>query len=375
MKFVVSSAELLARLSSVSRVISSKNTIPVLDNFLFVLKENSLTITASDLETTLKASLPIENVEEEGEITVPAKLLVDSLKEFADIPLEFKTNAENSSIEITWDNGDSVLPCTSSEDYPEIASIAEESTQISINSQILLEGINRTIYATAEEELRPVMNGVFFDIDNEALTLVASDAHKLVCYTRHDIKSENKSTFILPKKPAAILKNLLTKIDEKVNIIFDPKNAYFQFESFILVCRLVEGNYPAYKSVIPKNNTNKLVISRLDFLNSARRVSVCSNQASSLVKLKLSNNQLIISAQDLDFSISAHERLSCQYDGDHMEIGFKSTFLIDILTNMPCTDVSLELSDSTRAALIVPSSHNDPDEEIIALIMPMMVNA
>lgn len=375
MKFVVSSAELLARLSSVSRVISSKNTIPVLDNFLFVLKENSLTITASDLETTLKASLPIENVEEEGEVTVPAKLLVDSLKEFADIPLEFKTNPENSSIEITWDNGDSILPCTGSEDYPEIASIAEESTQITINSQILLEGINRTLYATAEEELRPVMNGVYFDIDNESLTLVASDAHKLVCYTRHDIKSENKSTFILPKKPAAILKNLLTKIDQEVNIIFDPKNAYFEFESFILVCRLVEGNYPAYKSVIPTSNNNKLIISRLDFLNSTRRVSVCSNQASSLVKLKLSHNQLIISAQDLDFSISAHERLACQYEGDPMEIGFKSTFLIDILTNMPCTDVSLELSDSTRAALIVPSSQNDPDEEILALIMPMMVNA
>jgi len=375
MKFVVSSAELLARLASVSRVISSKNTIPVLDNFLFVLKDNFLTITASDLETSLKASLRIENIEEEGEVTVPAKLLVDSLKEFADIPLEFKTNESNTSIEITWANGDSILTCTNSEDYPEIASIAQESTQVSINSQILLEGINRTIYATAEEELRPVMNGVYFDIDNESLTLVASDAHKLVCYTRHDIKSENKSTFILPKKPASILKNLLVKIDEDVKIIFDPKNAYFEFESFILVCRLVEGNYPAYKSVIPTNNTNKLIICRQDFLNSARRVSVCSNQASSLVKLNLSNNQLVISAQDLDFSISAHERLTCQYEGDPMEIGFKSPFLIDILTNMPYTDISLELSDSTRAALILPSGQSDPSEEILALIMPMMVNA
>ncbi|MFA6769846.1 MAG: DNA polymerase III subunit beta [Bacteroidales bacterium] len=375
MKFVISSAELLARLSSVSRVISSKNTIPVLDNFLFVLKDGYLTITASDLETSLKTSLQIENVEEEGEITVPAKLLVDSLKEFADIPLEFKTNESNTSIEITWANGDSTLPCTESEDYPAIASIDQESTQITINSQTLLEGINRTIYATAEEELRPVMNGIYFDIDNESLTLVASDAHKLVCYTRHDIKSENKSTFILPKKPASILKNLLTKIDEEVKIIFDPKNAYFEFESFILVCRLVEGNYPAYKSVIPKNNNNKLIISRQDFLNSARRVSVCSNQASSLVKLKLSYNQLIISAQDLDFSISAHERLTCQYEGDPMEIGFKSPFLIDILTNMPYIDISLELSDSTRAALILPSDQSDSTEEILALIMPMMVNA
>ncbi len=375
MKFVVSSTELLARLSSVSRVISSKNTIPVLDNFLFVLKDGYLSITASDLETSLKAGLPIENVEEEGEITVPARILVDSLKEFADIPLEFKTNENNTSLQITWANGDSTIPCTIADDYPEIASISSDATNISVSSQLLLEGINRTIYATAEDELRPVMTGVFFDIEEESMTMVASDAHKLVCFTRHDIKSENKSSFILPKKPSSILKNLLGKVDEEVKIVFDQRNAYFEFESFVLVCRLVEGNYPAYRSVIPKNNTNKLIINRQDFLNSARRVSVCSNQASSLVKLKLSYNQLVISAQDIDFSISAHERLTCQYEGDPMEIGFKSTFLIEILTNLPYTDISLELSDPSRAALILPSGQNDSAEEILALIMPMMVSA
>ncbi len=285
MKFVVSSSELLARLLSVSRVISSKNTIPVLDNFLFVLKDGNLQITASDLETSLRAGLAIDNVEEEGEITVPAKLLVDSLREFADIPLEFKTNQTKSSIDITWANGNSTLPCMSADDYPAIASISPESTEIIVNSQILLEGINRTLYATAEEELRPVMNGIYFDIDTESATLVASDAHKLVCFTRHDIKSDQKSSFILPKKPSSILKNLLSKIDEGVKIVFDQRNAYFEFESFVLVCRLVEGNYPAYKSVIPKNNTNKLIIIRQDFLNSTKRVSVCSNQASSLIKL------------------------------------------------------------------------------------------
>jgi DNA polymerase-3 subunit beta len=219
------------------------------------------------------------------------------------------------------------------------------------------------------------MNGIYFDIDIESATMVASDAHKLVCFTRHDIKSEQKSSFILPKKPSSILKNLLSKVEEDVKILFDQKNAYFEFESFILVCRLVEGNYPAYKSVIPKNNTNRLIINRQDFLNSTRRVSVCSNQASSLVKLKLSFNQLVISAQDLDFSISAHERLTCQYDGDPMEIGFKSTFLIEILSNLSYNDISLELSDPSRAALILPSGSNDPAEEILALIMPMMVSA
>ncbi len=375
MKFVVSSTELLARLLSVSRVISSKNTIPILDNFLFVLKEGYLSITASDLETSLKAGMTIENVIEDGEITIPARLLVDSLKEFPEQPLEFKTNDTSSLIEITWANGNSKLPCTLADDYPTIAELSEESTEISIPSSALLEGINRTLYATAEEELRPVMNGVFFDIGTDETTLVASDAHKLVCYTRHDIMSVQKSSFILPKKPASILKNILSKIDQEVKMRFDIKNAYFEFESFVLVCRLVEGNYPAYRSVIPKNNQNKLVINRQDFLNSTKRVAVCSNQASSQVKLKLSYNQLVISAQDLDFSISANERLSCQYEGDSMEIGFKSTFLIEILNNLPYTDISLELADPTRAALILPNSQTDPNEDILALIMPMMVSA
>lgn len=375
MKFVVSSTELLARLISVSRVISSKNTIPILDNFLFVLKDGYLSITASDLETSLKSGMAIENVVEEGEITIPAKLLVDSLKEFPDQPLEFKTNETSTLIEITWANGNSKLPCTLSDDYPNIAELSAEKTEIQIPSSALLEGINRTIYATAEEELRPVMNGVFFDIGNEHTTLVASDAHKLVCYTRNDIKSAQQSSFILPKKPAAILKNILTKIDQDVKISFDNKNAYFEFDSFVLVCRLVEGNYPAYRSVIPKINQNKMIINRQDFLNSTRRVAVCSNQASSQVKLKLSYNQLVISAQDLDFSISANERLSCQYEGDSMEIGFKSTFLIEILSNLPYTDISLDLADPTRAALILPSGQTDPNEDILALIMPMMVSA
>ena len=375
MKFVVSSTELLARLSSVSRVISSKNTIPILDNFLFVLKDGYLSITASDLETTLKAGLPINTVEEEGEITIPAKLLVDSLKEFADIPLEFKTNENNTSLEITWSNGNSILPCTTGDDYPALPIVSSEKTSIAIQAQVLLEGINRTIYATAEEELRPVMNGLFFDIETEQMTIVASDAHKLVCYTRYDIKSESKAAFILPKKPATILKNILSKISEPVKIEFDQKNAYFEFEAFVMVCRLVEGNYPAYRSVIPKNNTNKMAINRQDLLNSLKRVSVCSNQASSLIKLKLSYNQLIISAQDLDFSISAHERLNCQYEGEPMEIGFKSTFLIEILSNLPYTDASLEMSDHTRAALILPLENTDPNEEMTALIMPMMVSA
>ncbi|HBZ35963.1 MAG TPA: DNA polymerase III subunit beta, partial [Rikenellaceae bacterium] len=287
MKFLVSSTELLARLQSVSRVISSKNTITILDNFLFVLKDGYLNITASDLETSLKASMIIDNISEEGEITIPARLLVDSLKEFPDQPLEFKTNPASTAVEITWASGNYIIPCNSAEDYPTIPELTNDFTEIHIPSTLLSEGINRTLYATADEELRPVMNGIFFDIDSEQTTLVASDAHKLVCFTRKDINSDKKSSFILPKKPASILKTILTKFNEDVTIRFDSKNAYFSFDSFVLVCRMVEGNYPAYKSVIPKNNQNKMVINRLDFLNSTRRAAVCSNQASSQVKLKL----------------------------------------------------------------------------------------
>jgi DNA polymerase-3 subunit beta len=356
-------------------VISSKNTLPILDNFLFILKDGTLTIIATDLETTLSAKLEIGEVQEEGEITIPAKLLVDSLKEFNDMPLTFSTSESTSTVEITWLNGSAQLPFTSASDYPAAPQISDIHTKLMIPAQSLLEGINRTLYATAEEELRPVMNGIFFDIDISSSTLVASDAHKLVCYTRRDIKADNKASFILPKKPATILRNILAKAEEEVAVTFDNKNAYFEFETFVLVCRLVEGNYPAYKSVIPKNNINKMLISRLDLLNSTKRVAVCSNQASSQVKLKISNNQLVISAQDIDFSISAHERLSCQYDGEEMEIGFKSTFLIEILGNMNSSDISFEFSDPTRAALIIPSGTTDNNEEILALIMPMMLGA
>lgn len=375
MKFTVSSTELLARLLSVSRVISSRNTLPILDNILFVLKDGTLTLTATDLETTLSASMQIDKITEEGEITVPAKLLVDSLKEFSDIPLQFSTVESSSTLEITWQNGDSQLPYTSSDDYPVSPKLSEDITDLVIPSEELLEGVNRTLYATAEEELRPVMNGIFFDIETDSLTLVASDAHKLVCFTRNDIKSAKKSSFILPKKPSSILKNLLTKSKESVTIKFDNKNAHFEFDTFVLICRLVDGNYPAYKSVIPKNNSNKMLINRQDLLNSTKRVAVCSNQASSQIKFNLNGNQLTISAQDLDFSIAAHERLACQYDGVDMEIGFKATFLIEILNNLPYNDISFEMSDPARAALILPSGTVDKREEILALIMPMMLGA
>ena len=373
MKFTVSSSELLHGLLSVSRVISNRNTLPILDNFLFVLSGNSLEVTASDLEMTLKTTIAIEDVQEEGEIAVPAKLLTDSLKEFPDLPLQFSTEANEEIRNISWMSVASKIPFFPADDYPSLPELGDLAISASFPSDILLTGINNTIYATAEDELRPVMNGIFFDMTPENTTLVATDSHKLVYYTRHDVKVVEKCSFILPKKPAAILRSLLGKSEDLVKVTFDTKNAYFEFDGNILICRLQEGTYPAYRSVIPKNNPNKLVINRVALLNAVKRVAVCSNQSTSHIKLSLSFNKLVISASDTNFSMSAHETLDCTYEGDEMHIGFKSTFLAEILNNLPYEEVSIELSDPTRAGLILAAGETDPEEVICSLLMPIRI--
>jgi len=345
MKFVVSSTELLSHLSAISKVISSKSTMPILDNFLFQLSETELTIIASDLESTLITSLELDNIEGEGAVAVPAKLLTDTLKE-------------------------------DPEDFPEQPELDEEgSSSIAVNHSVLLNGIEKTLFATADDELRPVMNGVFVELSPDYMSFVASDAHKLVRYRRSDAKAEFESSFILPKKPAGLLKGLLPKEEFDVQVAFDDKNAHFVLSNFKLICRLVEGNYPSYNSVIPTNNPNKMIIDRLNFFNTVKRVSVFSNQASNLIKLNINENKLVVSAQDIDFSISAVERLSCEYEGEAIEIGFKSTFLQEILTNISSGDVQMELSDPTRAGLLLPVESENEDEDMLMLLMPMMINA
>ncbi|HPV87906.1 MAG TPA: DNA polymerase III subunit beta [Bacteroidales bacterium] len=372
MKFVVSSSELLGRLQSVSRVIASKNTLPILDNFLFDLSGNSLTITASDLETTLRTTMTLDNVMEQGSVAIPARILTDSLKEFPEQPLTFTFNKEQNIIEFTWSTGKFQVPGFPAEDYP-ISKEPSDSLSITFSPDVLLEGINRTLFAAGDEELRPVMNGIFFDLKKEAANLVASDSHKLVCYTRTDIKATEDSSFILPKKPANILKNLLVKINDDVTVAYDKTNAFFTFGSYQMVCRLVEGNYPAYRSVIPQNNPNNIVVDRIELMNAVRRVSVCSNQATNLIKLLFSANQIFVSAQDIEFRIAAQERISCQYDGPAIEMGFKSIFLAEILANLPGTDTNIALSDPSRVGLITPVTTDSENEEICALIMPMMI--
>lgn len=375
MKFVVSSTELLSHLQAVGKVISSKNTLPILDNFLFDLQDSGLIITASDLETTLITNLKLENVDGEGKLTVPAKILMDILKEFPEQPLTFEIDLETLAIDIISENGKFSVVGLSADEFPEMPVVQEEQKiSVELPAEALEKGIEKTHYATAQDELRPMMNGIYIQLKEDNLTFVASDSHKLVRYRRTDITPGIENAFILPKKPAQMLRAILPKEEGDVAIEFDDRNAFFELSNYRMVCRLTEGNYPNYESVIPADNPNKLVIDRADLSTTLRRVSVFSNQASNLAKLKLTGNQVTVSAQDIDFSISAYERLNCQYEGDEMEIGFKATFLAELLNNLDSTDVSVEMSDPSRAGLIFPVE-TEEDEDILMLIMPMMIGA
>jgi DNA polymerase III subunit beta len=375
MRFVVSSTELLRHLNAISRVISSKNTLPILDNFLLKLEERTLWITASDLETTLTTKIELENSSEDGLIAIQAKIMLDTLKEFPEQPLTFNIDSESFAVEILSANGKFSIVGHNGEDFPVLPKLAENHNEISLPHDLLLSGINKTLFATADDELRPVMNGIFIELSPEEIAFVASDAHKLVRYKRSDVKYTDVASFILPKKPASLLKNLLPREDSDVKLEFDEKNAFFTLNGFKMVCRLVEGKYPAYNSVIPLNNPNELVIDRVEFYTTLKRVSVFANQASNLVRLKLTPSELIVSAQDIDFAISGVETIKCEYDGQPMEIGFKSTFLVEILSNLSSGDVKMKLSDPSRAGLLLPAEKEQEYEDVLMLLMPMMINA
>jgi DNA polymerase-3 subunit beta len=378
MKFILSSTELLSHLQAISRVINSKNSLPILDNFLFDLKGNTLTMTASDIETTLITSMEVENSEGDGKVAVASKLLLDTLREFSEQPLSFSINDSNLAMVITSANGTYNFIGQNGDEYPRLPQLQDEARVLTLSVDQLSAGISKTLFCTADDELRPVMNGVFFDIEKESLTMVATDAHKLVRYkTNHSSitlgDEEERVSFILPKKPATMLKNILPKESGEVEVRFDSKNAHFKLSNYTMICRQVEGKYPNYNGVIPKQNSYKIIIDRLSILNALKRVSVFSNQGSNLIKLDFNANQLNISAQDIDFSISAEETINCQFEGDPIKIGFKSSFLVEILGNINSAEVILEVSDPSRAGLILPLE-NEENEEILMLLMPMLLN-
>ena len=374
MKFTISSSALLSLLATTGKVISNKSSLPILEYFLMDLKDGVLTVTTSDLETTLIGSISVENVEQEGTIAAPAKLMLDSLKEFAEMPLTIEVNDTTWEIKITWASGHLSIPGASAVSYPSVQTLGAESKVITLDVDTLINGISHTIFATADDELRPVMNGVYFDFQPESLTFVATDAHKLVKFSAEQ-SNDFAASFILPKKPSNLLRNLLAKEEDAVEVTFDAKNVTFQLKNFKLVCRLIEGNYPNYNAVIPAANPNKVLVDRVEFLNGIKRVAVCSNPTTNLIRMDIADNRVNLTAQDIDFSVSANETISCNYEGQNVTIGFKSTFLVEILSNIDTPTVVVELADSTRAGVFKPVYDDKQSSERLMLLMPMMINA
>ena len=372
MKFIVSSTYLLKQLQVLGGVINNSNTLPILDNFLFELDHSKLTVSASDLETTMASKLEVES-DSEGSVAIPAKLLLETLKTFPEQPLTFVIE-ENNTIEISSNHGKYALAYASADEFPKAISLDSPSTTF-ISADILATAISKTIFAAGNDDLRPVMSGVFFQFSTESLTFVATDAHKLVKYSRTDVTANETAEFIMPKKPLNLLKGILAGSDEDVTIEYNDSNAKFSFENSVLICRLIDGKYPNYEAVIPKENPNQLTISRNQFLNSVRRVSIFSNKTTHQIRLKIAGAELNISAEDVDYSNKAEERLTCDYQGDDMQIGFNSRFLSEMLSNLNAEDIQLEMSMSNRAGILTPIDGLDEGETVTMLVMPVMLNS
>jgi DNA polymerase-3 subunit beta len=373
MKFIISSTLLLKNLQAILGVINSNNTLPILDDFLFDLENNSLTITSSDLETTMRVTVLTDMAEEQGSIAIPAKILVETLKTFPDIPIAFSINPENLMIEISAGEGKYKLSGHPSNEYPRIP-VLEDTTSITFNSSLMSQAINKTLFATGNDELRLVLSGVFCELSPDDVTFVATDAHKLVRYKRTDVKSEESASFILPKKPLNLLKNIFSSQEVPVSIEYNRTNAFFSFSNINLVCRLIDGKYPNYDAVIPKDNPNRLIIDRHSLLTTIRRVSIFANQSTHQIRFKVNGQELMLSAEDIDFSNEARERLNCSYNGEDMEIGFNSKFLMEMLNNIETDEISLEMSAPNRAGILTPVNSDNKNEDILMLVMPVMLN-
>jgi len=375
MKFIVSSSNLLRQLQTISGVLNSSNPLPILDNFLFIIDKSQLTVFASDLETTMTTRVQVES-KQSGKIAVPAKILLDTLKTFPEQPLTFTVDEKTFSIEISSDFGKYKLSGFDGEEFPKLPE-PEGASSMDLASDALRDAINLTLFATGNDELRPVMSGVFCQMSKDNITFVATDAHKLVRYRRADLKSKKEGAFIIPKKPLNLLKNVLGSTDEtSIKVSYNSNNAFFEIGHIALICRLIDGRYPNYEAVIPTENPNVLTIERNALLNSVRRVSIFSNKTTYQVRLKITGSELNISAEDIDFSNEANERLSCQYAGEDMEIGFNARFLVDMLSNLDSEYVNLEMSAPNRAGIILPSKNGkEPAADVLMLVMPVMLNA
>lgn len=372
MKFIVSSSALLKQLQAISGALSSNTVLPILENFLFEINSGVLTISATDLQTTMNTTLAVE-AKENGKIAVPSKILLDTLKTLADQPVIFSINDENFGIEMSAGDGKYKLSGENGEDFPKIPKV-ENAAALVITASTLAEAISKTLFAVSTDELRPAMTGVYCQMSSENITFVATDAHKLVRYRRRDAHADVTSSFILPKKALNLLKSSLPTEDVSVNIEYNATNAFFSFNNINLICRLIDEKYPDYEAVIPVNNPNKLTIDRSLFLSCLRRVSIYSNKTTHQVRLKITGSELQISAEDLDFANEAFERLSCQYEGEDMEIGFNARFLVEMLANLETEEVALEMSTPNRAGILFPVNA-DNNEDVLMLVMPVMLNS
>jgi DNA polymerase-3 subunit beta len=372
MKFIVSSQLLVKNLQAVSGVINSSNTLPILDNFLFTIGENTLTVSASDLETTMTTTLQITS-KDSGLVAIPSRILLDLLKSFPDTPITFSVNKETLAVRLHSEYGEYNVAGLNGEEFPNPPALANASSVV-VPSDLLARAISKTVFATGNDELRPVMSGVYFELKEDGLSFVATDAHKLVKYTRSDVTAQNGASFIMPKKPLNLLKNVLASEESDVTVTYNDTNARFTFGEVTLICRLIDGRYPNYEAVIPKQNPNALTINRLAFLNSVKRVSYFSNKTTHQVRLKIAGSELRVSAEDPDFANNADERLTCSYRGEDMAIGFNSRFLVEMLANLETDQVVLEMSESNRAGILLPSESAIEGEQVLMLVMPVMLN-
>ena len=371
MKFIISSTYLAKQLQLLGGVINNNNTLPILDNFLFQLEDGKLSLTASDLETTMTTVLDVEG-SEPGSIAVPARLLLDILKAFPEQPLTFLTH-DNGQLEITADAGKYALAYVSGEEFPKPVELDVEGS-VNVTGDLLATAISKTLFAAGNDDLRPMMSGVYFQLAPDGLTFVATDAHKLVKYTRTDASADAAADFIMPKKPLNLLKNLLGGSEDEVSIEYTESNARFTYGQTTLVCRLIDAKYPNYQAVIPQENPNKLVISRSLFLQSVRRVSIFASKTTHQVRLSLAGSDFNIKAEDVDFASKAEERLTADYNGDDLQIGFNSRFLVEMLNNLESNDVMLEMSLANRAGILTPVDGLEDGEQVMMLVMPVMLN-
>ena len=373
MRFTLSSTALSSKLTALSRVINSKNALPILGDFLFEIDNNILNLTASDSENVMKTKLELTESDGSFRFAIGNHDLLEAVKGFSEQPITFDVNLEQNLVKISYQNGLFSLPVDNADEYPIAQPVNEYAKSIVLPNAILAENINRSIFATAQDELRPVMNGIYFDLTSDHLAVVASDGHKLVRNRIYCIKSEDPAAFILPKKPANLLKNMLGKDGGDVTIRFDERNAEVNFGDGVLQCRLIEGRYPNYNSVIPQNNPNEVRVDRLGLLAALRRVQPFANDSSNLVRFHVEGTTFQLDAEDFDFSKTATERMTCDYNGNPMSIGFKGNAFIEVLSNIESQDVIIQLADSSRAGLVLPSDQPE-NQEVVMLMMPMLLN-